>query len=74
MFDLSVLEKHKKTIGLVCLAVFIGSFFVRHAINAYRHIADGHHPPPPKRHTLTPERLRQWASHRWQAFGKHMAI
>jgi hypothetical protein len=51
------MEKHKKTIGIVCLAVFIGSFFVKHAFNAYKHIADGR-TPPRKPRTLTPEDIK----------------
>jgi hypothetical protein len=57
MFDLSGLEKHKKTIGIVCLAVFIGSFLVKYAVNRYRQIADGHHPPPVRK-PLTPQEIK----------------
>jgi hypothetical protein len=51
------MEKHKKTIAIACATLFIGSFFVKYAVNRYREIADGHRPPP-KRHTLTPEEVK----------------
>src|SRR5215469_12357100 len=56
MFDLKRIEKHKKTIGIVCLAVFIGSFVVRYA---YRRITDGRRPPSATaKHTLTPDEVK----------------
>jgi hypothetical protein len=38
------MEKHKRTIGLVCAALFIASFVVRYAVNSFIRT---HKPPPP---------------------------
>src|SRR6516164_1952075 len=56
MLNLKILEQHKKTIGMVCLAVFVGSFFVKYAVNSLR---GPHQPPGPKtKRFLTPEEVK----------------